>query len=454
MVGSLVCPRCSTVATPDQVYCGKCGAPLSSGAVSEAVQAEAAAPKSAPKAARGRARAAGSGAGGAKAKASPAPAPEVAPAAPPAAPPAVAPAAEADDAPSEQADIDPRLAALRLVPPAPPVSRPTPSPTAPSATPQPALAPRPLSAPLRNPFAPPAASQFAPPVAAQFAPPAAAQFVPPAAVAPDEDPAKRVPGGYVPPAVDMDASTWTLRPSRASSETRPAGSSLSLSVGAVPVSSVGKGSTSESAASPTPPTDRAAAWPPAPPPAPPFAAPAAPSAAPGPIATAGPAVARQQGAFVRASESPARKESTQEMVPFYMVAAGAALGVASLFLPWAAENGIGVGTTGATPPANQWGLTMPAALPLILLSALVLGAVSGSDRAQERLPHLSASIAQVTDMILPMILGGLYLGVFLLYATLPWGFGIGIFVVLVGAVLLITGAIVTLVLPPKTARDT
>jgi len=45
---------------------------------------------------------------------------------------------------------------------------------------------------------------------------------------------------------------------------------------------------------------------------------------------------------------------------------------------------------------------------------------------------------------MPMVLGGLYLGVFLCTWTLPWGCGSGVFGLLVGAGLLIAGAIVTL----------
>jgi hypothetical protein len=43
-----------------------------------------------------------------------------------------------------------------------------------------------------------------------------------------------------------------------------------------------------------------------------------------------------------------------------------------------------------------------------------------------------------------MIVGGLFLGVALLYWTLPWGFGTGIFVLTLGAGLLIAGAITAL----------
>jgi hypothetical protein len=159
-------------------------------------------------------------------------------------------------------------------------------------------------------------------------------------------------------------------------------------------------------------------------------------------------------ATVPAGGTPAREQSTQALVVFGLVAAGAVIGIASLLLPWANSVGIGIGnyTTG-TPPPNQQGLWMPAGLLLFLLSGLVLGAAAGNDRAQERLPKLAPVIVQVTDLILPMILGGLYLGVALLYLTLPSGCGPGIFVLLVGAVLLIAGAVVTLFFPPELAAE-
>jgi hypothetical protein len=150
---------------------------------------------------------------------------------------------------------------------------------------------------------------------------------------------------------------------------------------------------------------------------------------------------------------PARKESTQELVAFGLTAAGAVMGAAGQFLPWTGVVGMGIGTTSPSP--NQWGWSLPAAIPLFLLSALVLGGVTGSDRAKEKLPNLAPVIVQVTDLILPMILGGLYLGVVLLYVTLPSGFGSGLLlgqlVLLVGAGLLIAGAVVTLLNPPKDA---
>jgi hypothetical protein len=158
-------------------------------------------------------------------------------------------------------------------------------------------------------------------------------------------------------------------------------------------------------------------------------------------------------AFVApAFERPARKESIQELVAFGLAMAGAGIGIASLFLPWANEQGIGIGNYSiGAPPPNQWGWGMPSAAPFFLLSLLVLGAASGSDLSQAKIPHLAAPIRQVTDVVLPMILGGIYLGVFLLYLTLPGGhaYGSGTVVLFVAGCLLIAGAVTALFFPAK-----
>jgi hypothetical protein len=151
---------------------------------------------------------------------------------------------------------------------------------------------------------------------------------------------------------------------------------------------------------------------------------------------------------------PKRKESVQELVAFGLIAAGTVIGIASLFLPWGNGNdGAGIGLDLSRAKAGEWGLSMWVALPLILLSALTLGAAYGSDRAKARLPNLASVIGQATDMIIPMILGGLYLGVVLMSATYPWGFGFGVLVMLIAAGLLIGGAVTTIFFPPKDAPD-
>jgi hypothetical protein len=63
-------------------------------------------------------------------------------------------------------------------------------------------------------------------------------------------------------------------------------------------------------------------------------------------------------------------------------------------------------------------------------------------------------IGRVTGVIMPMILGGLYVGVALLYLTFPFGSGAGIFFVLLAGCLLISGAIVSMFTTPDSpAKD-
>ena len=180
------------------------------------------------------------------------------------------------------------------------------------------------------------------------------------------------------------------------------------------------------------------------------AVPTAPPA-PTPIATAtatpapAPAPAPAPGSVKAALALP---ETTQELVAFGLSAAGAALAIASFFLPWTGVSGVGIGSTGVKVVSNQWAFAMPAAIPMLLISVLSLAAITVSDRAQVELPRFAAVIARATDLFLPLILGGLYLGVALLYMTLPFGYGMGIIVLVMAAALLIGGAVVAVASPP------
>lgn len=293
---------------------------------------------------------------------------------------------------------------------------------------------------------------------------------------PDQNPLESLSGGSVPPSPDPEPPAWAMRPSSTGSSPGQPGASISLQLGARPISLASVGA---SAAPPGPAAAPATRVPWVSPPAPipaapeqlnqpetataptpapaaepfttptrpesPFAAPAAASAAPPPPETAPPA--------------PARKESVQELVAFGLVAAGVSIGIASLFLAWAGATGIGIGTesiAGSPPPSNQWGWGMPAGFPLFLLSLPVLVAIAGSDRAQARFPKLALVVSRVTDLILPMILGGLYLGVAFMYLTVPASYGPGLYLgqlaLILGAGLLIAGAVVTVFFPPEVHR--
>ena len=207
----------------------------------------------------------------------------------------------------------------------------------------------------------------------------------------------RIPGSYLAPD-GVPPSTWAIQPSSSSFlGTHRPGSNLSLPAVAIPIST--------------------------------------PSQSPAPGAT---------------DVAPARSEPVAELVAFGLSVAGAALGLASLLLPWTGVSGIGVGTT-KLGVASQWAFAMPAGIPLLLVTALILGGIAGSDWAQVKLPKLASLIARVTDTILPMILGGLYLGVVLLYITLPtsFGYGLGIVVLLIAAALLVAGSVVCIFFPSQ-----
>jgi hypothetical protein len=298
---------------------------------------------------------------------------------------------------------------------------------------------------------------------------------PPEQRPPEQSPPEPLPGGDVPPSPVVESSAWAIRPSGTGSGPREPGSSLSLQLGAKPISLASR---EWSAPTPEPPVGPAVDEPigppptavtvppapasepePAPEPAPvPIPAPEQPTTPvpPGSPFAAPPVAAPAPPPPEPVPAAPARKETIQELVSFGLVAAGVSIGIASLFLPWAGATGIGIGTemiAGSPPPPNQWGWGMPAGFPLFLLSLPVLAAIAASDRAQARFPRLAMAISRITDLILPMILGGLYVGVVLMYLTVPAGFGPGLYLgqlaLVLGAALLIAGAIVTIFFPPE-----
>lgn len=140
-----------------------------------------------------------------------------------------------------------------------------------------------------------------------------------------------------------------------------------------------------------------------------------------------------------------------DLATFALTATGGVLGIASFFLPWTGATSNGSGTTTYS-NAGQWAFAMPAGWPLFLIGLAVLGAIVASDYIQKRYPVLVPLIKPLTGVILPMTQGGLSIGVCLLYITLPFGFGSGIVVLLLSAVLLIVGACVTIFFATERAR--
>jgi hypothetical protein len=421
------CPKCSSPVLPGETSCSGCGAPLPGRSEGEAgsdapVVPEAAAPESKRKRWRVRKPAARETApvqASTEAVAEPAAAPDGLPIDPRAAPTA-----------------DPRLAAPGQMMSA-------------SAVFGPSGEPRP-----RNPIAPPVhmPANWHLDLQSMVERPAAPE---PPIPEPTGDATGHIPGGYLAPSATYRGSGWApLGRDRAVSSDQPTGPSMGVSIGAVPISSADIGS--PLATAPRGPGPLAAMIAPAPAmiaPAAAMIALSAPAIVAPPIPQPGVATAAPQRTAIPTAAQPARKESAPELVAFGFVAAGGVVGFASLFLPWAGSAGIGIGTVasaGSLPQPNQWAWGMPAAIPLLLLTGLVLGAAAGSDRAQQRLPSLAFVIGRVTDVILPMLLGGLYLGVGLLYVTLPpqFGFGTGIIALIAAGCLLLAGSIVALFFPP------
>jgi hypothetical protein len=149
---------------------------------------------------------------------------------------------------------------------------------------------------------------------------------------------------------------------------------------------------------------------------------------------------------------PIRFQMTRpELITKGLVIGGGVSGLLSLFLPWSGHTGNAVGTTITSPP-NGWAFYTPAGIFMMLISLLMIGlAVApivvpllGYPQADEFLRQFARIIVSVAYLVLPMIVGGLFLGVALLYWTLPWGYGTGIFILVLGAGLLIAGAIAAL----------
>jgi peptidoglycan/LPS O-acetylase OafA/YrhL len=88
-----------------------------------------------------------------------------------------------------------------------------------------------------------------------------------------------------------------------------------------------------------------------------------------------------------------------------------------------------------------------------VIAAVLLAAILASDKLEELLPALAPIIRRLTETAAPMLLGGILLGVGVVYQTLPWGCGGGIALLALGAVLLIAGSIVGLFFPAGQRRD-
>jgi hypothetical protein len=155
---------------------------------------------------------------------------------------------------------------------------------------------------------------------------------------------------------------------------------------------------------------------------------------------------------IKATLASIAAEPKSELVVTGLTALGGAIGLVSFFLPWTAQNGMGVGTVDAHPRPGAWAFDTAGGWPIFLITVILLGLILASDRVEELVPALAPTIRRLTEVVLPMLLGGTLLGVGLLYQLLPWGCGGGILPLMFGAVLLVAGSIVGLFFPAGERR--
>lgn len=119
-------------------------------------------------------------------------------------------------------------------------------------------------------------------------------------------------------------------------------------------------------------------------------------------------------------------------LPGWLVVAGGALASVSFLLPWATQIVIGGSIDGGY--FGRWGLASPSAIILFVLSltTLALGLVPNPVPAWLR------------TGLLPLVLGGLLLGVVWAYLVGPFGPTIGVWTVALGAILFVAGGIAAL----------
>jgi hypothetical protein len=116
----------------------------------------------------------------------------------------------------------------------------------------------------------------------------------------------------------------------------------------------------------------------------------------------------------------------------WATAIGSILAIVAFVLPWA-QNGV-AGTQGDRTYLGQWGLANPAYM-LVFAAAI---AVLLLTIVPNRLPREARAVA------LPLLFGGLLLGLGWSYATGPFGTGPGVDAMALGAVLLVVGGLLDL----------
>lgn len=129
------------------------------------------------------------------------------------------------------------------------------------------------------------------------------------------------------------------------------------------------------------------------------------------------------------SDLPFRAPAT---IAGWIVAGGSGLAAFAFLLPWAQ---VGVSGTQLDPGYfGRWGLANPSYLLLVVAAVAMLLVAT----IPNRVPLAARSIA------LPMLLGGVFLGLSWSYATGTYGTGPGVDAMSIGAILLVTGGLLEL----------
>ena len=123
------------------------------------------------------------------------------------------------------------------------------------------------------------------------------------------------------------------------------------------------------------------------------------------------------------------------------------MGTVSFFLPWAGPDGMAIGAMGSNPTHNAWAFDTPAGWPLFIITVLLVASVLVSDQLEDLMPGLAATVRRLTEVVSPMLLGGVYAGVAVVNWTLPWASGSGISMLALASGLLIAGSITGLFYP-------
>jgi hypothetical protein len=150
--------------------------------------------------------------------------------------------------------------------------------------------------------------------------------------------------------------------------------------------------------------------------------------------------------WIKARLASISDEPKGELAAMGLVAMGAAFAVVGFFMPWASPNGWSLAVSG-DPRPNAWAFDVSGGWTLFLISVALMALVLASDKLESFVPRFAPVIKRLTEVVAPLLLAGIYLGVFLLYRSAPWPTGSGPDLLAIAACLLVAGAIVGLFNP-------